>query len=413
MTAFLDLIGYDHWILHVLLVLPAARRCRWCWSAPVRAARWHRPGRRPHRVRCLGSGSGGRSIRRDRDCSSSPTCRGCREFGIGYRVGIDGISLFMVLLSVIMMPLCVLGSWRGIDTKRARLLRAPAGRSRPACSACSSRSTCSCSTCSGRCMLIPMYFLIGIWGGSNRLYAAIKFFIYTFVGSLLMLVAILVMVKTVGDGDRHVQLRLRAPARQRAGDGARGAPWLFGAFALAFADQGADLPVPHLAARRPRRGADRRLGRSWPASCSRWAPTASCGSPSRSSRRSRCQPDGRQRSWRGWRSSASSTAPWWRWCSPTSRELVAYSSVSHLGFVMLGIWGSTRAERAGRDHGDDLPRPLDRRPVLPDRHALRASPHPEIADYGGLARVVPLFATAFVITAFSSIGLPGLNGFVG
>ena len=106
-------------------------------------------------------------------------------------------------------------------------------------------------------MLIPMYFIIGIWGGANRLYAAIKFFIYTMAGSLLMLVAIVVLVWKVPGGHRHAVVRLRAPAGSNAG--AAGAA---GALALRrlrprLRDQGADLPVPHLAARRPRRGADR------------------------------------------------------------------------------------------------------------------------------------------------------------
>ena len=98
---------------------------------------------------------------------------------------------------------------------------------------------------------------------------------------------------------------------------------------------------------------------------------------------------------------------------PDLKKLVAYSSVSHLGFVMLGIWGGTVAERAGRADGDD-------------RHGISTGAlffligmlyerrHTRlIADYGGLARVVPMLAAAFVITAFASIGLPGLNGFVG
>ena len=107
-------------------------------------------------------------------------------------------------------------------------------------------------------MLIPMYFIIGIWGGERRLYAAIKFVIYTLVGSLLMLVAILYLYVAVQGGDRHLQLRLHAAVAPDAA--VRAAAGLLRRVRARVRDQGADVPAAHLAARRARRGADRRLG---------------------------------------------------------------------------------------------------------------------------------------------------------
>ena len=107
-------------------------------------------------------------------------------------------------------------------------------------------------------MLIPMYFIIGIWGGDRRLYAAIKFVIYTLVGSLLMLVAILYLYVAVARRDGHLQLRLHGPVAPDAAD--RAADALLRRLRAGVRDQGADLPAAHLAARRARRGADGRLG---------------------------------------------------------------------------------------------------------------------------------------------------------
>ena len=103
-------------------------------------------------------------------------------------------------------------------------------------------------------MLIPMYFIIGIWGGANRLYAAIKFFIYTMAGSLLMLVAIVVMAWKIAADHGHSVVRLRAPAGERRHAGAGGALALR-RLRAGLRHQGPDLPAAHLAARRPRRGA--------------------------------------------------------------------------------------------------------------------------------------------------------------
>ncbi len=139
----------------------------------------------------------------------------------------------MVLLTTALMPLCVLGSWNYI-TKRERGFYALLLTLLTGMLGVFVALDLFLFYVFWEVMLVPMYFIIGIWGGANRLYAAIKFFIYTMVGSLLMLVAILVLVWAVA-ADRPPHLRVRAPAGQHAGTVGPAAPWLFAAFALAFA----------------------------------------------------------------------------------------------------------------------------------------------------------------------------------
>ena len=221
-------------------------------------------------------------------------------------------------------------------------------------------------------MLIPMYFLIGIWGYDRRIYAAVKFILYTMAGSVLMLLAIIGLAWAARRGDRRATastcsssttLQL-APQTQI---------WFFLAFALAFADQGAAVPVPHLAARRARRGADRRLGH-----------------PGR-----RAAEDGHLRPAAlrlpavpaGGRSTSRPTSALLAvigiiygalvaMVQPDMKKLVAYSSVSHLGFVVLGICAMNVQGVQGARLPDAEPRRQHRRAVPDRRHALRPPAHP-------------------------------------
>ena len=162
-------------------------------------------------------------------------------------------------------------------------------------------------------MLIPMYFLIGIWGYDRRIYAAIKFMLYTMAGSVLMLVAILGLAYLHSDGDRRLQLRPAGALRRCRSAGERAVLVLPGVRA-GVRDQGAAVPVPHLAARRARRGADGRVGHPGRRAAEDGhlrpgalrVPAVSRRGRWRSRRASRCSP-----------SSASSTARWSRWCSRT------------------------------------------------------------------------------------------------
>jgi NADH-quinone oxidoreductase subunit M len=106
-------------------------------------------------------------------------------------------------------------------------------------------------------------------------------------------------------------------------------------------------------------------------------------------------------------------AAWVAAVQPDAKKLVAYTSVAHMGFVVLGVFALTVNGATGRADGDDLARPQHGRALPPARHALRARHTRLIADFGGLGAVAPWLATAFVITALASIGLPGTSGFVG
>src|SRR5690606_12582122 len=194
MNAMLDAIGYNSWIIHVLLALPILAMPL-ILIFPVRFARWIALGVALIEF-VLGIGLG---------WAFDPTVTGVQfftdlpwlpQFGIGYRVGIDGLSVMMVLLSVVMMPLVVWGSWRGIDQKQrgfySLLLALNTGMMGVFVAL-----DLFLFYMFWELLLIPMYFMIGIWGSSNRLYAATKFVVYTFVGSLMMLVAIIWMVQIV------------------------------------------------------------------------------------------------------------------------------------------------------------------------------------------------------------------------
>src|SRR5437870_662863 len=154
-------------------------------------------------------------------------------WGIHYRVGVDGISLFMVLLTTFLTPLSVLGSYQYI-TKRERGFYALLLVLTTGMIGVSVSLDLFLFYVMWEVMLIPMYFLIGVWGGERRLYAAIKFFVYTFFGSLLMLVAILALVSIVGQRTGVYSFSYTHLTTHRGGLGPL-AFWLFGAFFLAFA----------------------------------------------------------------------------------------------------------------------------------------------------------------------------------
>src|SRR5213083_3676392 len=155
------------------------------------------------------------------------------SWGIHYAVGVDGISLFLILLTTFLMPLSILGSYTYITTRErafyALMLLLTSGMIGVFVSL-----DLFLFYVMWEVMLIPMYFIIGVWGGDNRLYAAIKFFIYTFFGSLLMLVAILVLYLHAGQATGAYSFSY-AHLLSNAKDLGPVAWWLFGAFFLAFA----------------------------------------------------------------------------------------------------------------------------------------------------------------------------------
>ncbi len=330
-------------------------------------------------------------------------------WGISYHVGVDGISLFMVLLTTFLVPLSVLGSYSYI-TKRERgfyanLLVLTTGMIGVFVSL-----DLFLFYVMWEVMLIPMYFIIGIWGGERRLYAAIKFFIYTMFGSLLMLVAILGLyfaaaARTgVHSFDYGFLLANVGPLGNAAW-------WFFGAFFLAFAIKVPMFPF-----------------HTWLPDAHVEAPTA--GSVILAGVLLKMGTYGFLRF----------ALPFFpevalhptvqaiivalaligiiygglvAMVQPDLKKLVAYSSVSHLGFVMLGIWALTLQSVQGAllvmiNHGLSTGALFFLVGMLYERRHSRL-----IAAYGGIAKAVPLLATVLTIVSLSSIGLPGTNGFVG
>ncbi|PYO38238.1 MAG: Fe-S-binding domain-containing protein [Gemmatimonadetes bacterium] len=330
-------------------------------------------------------------------------------WGIHYRVGVDGISLFMVLLTTFLTPLSVLGSYQYI-TKRERgfyalLLVLTTGMLGVFVSL-----DLFLFYVMWEVMLIPMYFLIGVWGGDNRLYAAIKFFIYTMFGSLLMLVAIIGLVFAVAGKTGVISFDYDY-LLGHLGDLGRAAWWFFGAFFLAFAIKVPMFPfhtwLPDAHVEAPTAGSVLLAGillKMGTYGFLRFAvplfpgvalhPTVQAAIVALAligilygGLVAMVQPD--------------------------FKKLIAYSSVAHLGFVMLGIWALTLQSVQGAllvmiNHGISTGALFFLVGMLYERRHSRL-----IEAYGGIARVVPMLAAVLTVVSLSAIGLPGTNGFVG
>src|ERR1700694_1500613 len=330
-------------------------------------------------------------------------------WGVRFTLGIDGIALMMGLLTTFIMPLAVLGSWTSIRTKvrsyYALLLILTTGM----LGVFLARDLFLFYVM-WEVMLVPMYFIIGIWGGERRIYASLKFFVYTMLPSLLMLVAIIYLgihVKTAtGTPDfsyDHVLAASNIP--QRA------ALWLFAAFFLAFAVKVPMFPfhtwLPDAHVEAPTAGSVILAGimlKMGTFGFLRFALPLFPGAAMNPTIRmiilvlavigiiygalvAMVQPD--------------------------FKKLVAYSSVSHLGFVMLGIFALTLQSVQGAllimiNHGISTGALFLLVGMIYERRHSRL-----IDAYGGIARVVPLFAAILTFVSLSSIGLPGTNGFVG
>src|SRR3954471_16739901 len=407
MTAFLHSIAYGSWILHALVLLPligvvpvllgpeaSAKRTALIVTTlefVVSVGLWW----------ALDPGSGRLQL-----VSATPWIP---AWGIGYRVGIDGISLFMVLLTTALMPLSVLGSWNYI-TRRERGFYALLLTLLTGMVGVFIALDLFVFYIFFEIMLIPMYFIIGIWGGANRLYAAIKFFIYTMAGSLLMLVAIVVMAWKVSASTGTISFAYEH-LLQNAGAVGTAAPWLFAAFALAFAIKVPVFPF-----------------HTWLPDAHVEAPTA--GSVLLAAIMLKIGTYGFLRFAVPFFPQVALSPGVSRlivvlavigvvygalvaMVQPDIKKLVAYSSVSHLGFVMLGIWGVTLISVQGAlmvmiSHGISTGALFLLIGMIYERRHTRL-----IDDYGGIARVVPIFSLILTVVALSSIGLPGLNGFVG
>jgi NADH-quinone oxidoreductase subunit M len=328
------------------------------------------------------------------------------SLGIGYSVGIDGIALPLVCLTAVIFPLALLGSWEAITDRVKAFTVSMLGLETAVLGTFLSLDLILFYVF-WEAVLLPMAFLIGVWGSANRRYAAIKFFLYTMSASVLMLVAIIVLhVIGVGRlGERTFDLERLAtlalpPATQMR---------LFAAFALAFAVK---VPIWPL--------------HTWLPDAHTEAPTA--GSVILAAVLLKLGTFGFVRFGPTlFPQALAASAPVLAglaivgilyggavsWAQRDLKRLVAFSSVSHLGFVMLGIASLTVQGFQGGlvqmvNHGISTGALFLIVGLLYDRTHTR-----EIADFGGVAARMPRFAVIFTIVLLSSAALPGTNGFVG
>ncbi|CAN5893923.1 MAG: NADH-quinone oxidoreductase subunit M [Gemmatimonadetes bacterium] len=329
------------------------------------------------------------------------------QWGIYYRLGLDGISLFMVLLTAFLLPLMVLGSWTYIQQRQkayyAMLLALTTG-----VIGVFVALDMFLFYVFWEVMLIPMYFLIGVWGGKERIYAAVKFFLYTTFGSLLMLVCILYLFfklqALTGQASFSYFDFLQVPLT--LGEQL----WLFAGFALAFAIKvpifpfHTWLPAAHVQA--PTAGSVVLAGVLLKMGTYGFLRFAIPFFPAAATHRTTVMLF-MVLGVIGIIYTAMVAA-----VQPNAKRLVAYTSVAHLGFAILGIFAFNLQGIQGAlllmiAHGLATPMLFFLLGMLYERrHSY------EIEDFGGLAATVPLFAIMLVIAALSTIGLPGTSGFV-
>src|SRR4030043_58273 len=330
-----------------------------------------------------------------------------QSYGVSYKLGIDGISLLLVLLTTFLTVLCILCSWRAITFRVKEYMVSFLFLETGMIGALVALDLILFYVF-WEMMLIPMYLLIGVWGSpQRRVYAAVKFFLFTMAGSVLMLVAILVLyfinLKATGTPSFDVLelYKLGIPVQTQY--------WLFGAFALAFAIKvpmfpfHTWLPDAHTEAPTAGRvilaGVLLKMGTYgfirfaiplFPNAAFDLLPVVSIlaligiiyGALV-----SMMQPD--------------------------LKRLVAFSSVSHLGYVILGMFALNMQGVQGSiyqmlNHGISTGSLFLIVGMIYERRHTRL-----IAEFGGLSKVMPIYAVFFMIVTLSSIGLPGTNGFVG
>jgi NADH-quinone oxidoreductase subunit M len=328
------------------------------------------------------------------------------RFGISLHMGLDGISLVLVLLTTLLLPVVILASWTVQERLKGYLqmfFLMTVGMVGVFVAL-----DLVLFYVFWELVLIPMYFLIGIWGGQRRIYAAMKFFLYTMVGSVLMLLAILWIHwnTALPGGGSTFDLPLIFE-HFRAGGTTQ--LWLFGAFALAFAIKVPMFPLhtwlPDAHVEAPTGGSVILAGvllkmgtygfirfalPLFPAALQATLPllvALSVVGILYGALVSRVQTD--------------------------IKKLVAYSSVAHLGFVMLGIFALNTEGLSGAvlqmvNHGISTGALFLAVGVIYERRHTRI-----MSEFGGLARQMPFYAFVLVFFVLSSVGLPGLNGFVG
>lgn len=339
-----------------------------------------------------------------------------RAINTNYHVGVDGLSLWLVILTTFIMPIAVISTWHAVE-KRQTAFYVFLLLLESAMIGVFVSLDLLVFYLFFEASLVPMFFLIGIWGGENRIYAAVKFFIFTALGSLLMLVAIIALYYIYADQTGlggswdfvAILDAMKAGKLTFAGPLAGTGTLLFLAFALAFSIKVPLFPF-----------------HTWLPDAHTEAPTA--GSVILAAVLLKMGTYGLMRfNFALFPDQSREFAPLFialaiigiiygalvAMVQPDVKRLVAYSSVAHMGFVILGMFSFTEQGMQGAlytmlAHGVTTGALFLLVGFIYERRHTR-----EITQFGGLANVMPVYATLFVITAMASAGLPFLNGFVG
>ncbi len=322
------------------------------------------------------------------------------DFNISYAMGVDGVSLFFVLLSTFLTPICILASWTSVTVRvKEYMIAFLVLETMMVGTFCALDLFLFYVFFEG--VLIPMFLIIGVWGGPRRVYSAFKFFLYTLAGSVLMLLAILAIYFEIGSSDIREALAYDFPAGMQT--------WLWLAFFASFAVK---MPM-------------------WPVHT--WLPDAHVEAPTAGSvilagvllkmggygfvRFSLPMLPDASLSFAPLVFGLSVIAIIYTSLVALAQEdmkkLIAYSSVAHMGFVTMGVFSATSEGLQGAmvqmlSHGVVSAALFLCVGVVYDRLHTR-----EIARYGGLADTMPKYAATFMVFMLASIGLPGTSGFIG
>ncbi|MCC7012268.1 MAG: NADH-quinone oxidoreductase subunit M [Planctomycetes bacterium] len=319
-----------------------------------------------------------------------------------FRLGLDGLSILMVTLTALLMPVVILSTWGHVE-KRVKEFMVWMLVMQTGMLGTFLALDLVLFYFFWEISLIPLYFLVGIWGGERRLYATVKFFLYTLAGSLIMMIAIIAILYERGTSNVYdlVNQLCREPVEQQL--------WYFAAFALAFGIKVPILPfhtwLPDAHTEAPTSGSVVLAGVLLKMGtygllrfCIHMLPGAAVAA----------QPVMMALGAIGIVYGALLA-----WAQTDLKRLIACSSVSHLGYVVLGLFALTPAGLSGGmlqmvNHGISTGLLFLLVGMIYERRHTRA-----LEQFGGIATVMPVFALFWVFTVLSSVGLPGLNGFVG